>query len=81
MGRSSIMSHEIAAMSFSRNHSRQERCSPGCGDTRGTQSGCALRNASSPLRTTTTSPGSTFTPARAATSSSSFGVTGLPTVT
>src|SRR2546428_5003197 len=56
------MSHEIAAMSFSRNHSRHDRCIPGWGDTRGTQSGCALRKASSPLRTTTTSPGSTFTP-------------------
>ena len=54
---------------------------PGCGDTRGTHSGCAWRNPSSPLRTTTTSPGSTFTPARAATASSSLGVTGLPTVT
>ena len=38
------MSHEIAAMSFSRNHSRQERCSPGCGDSRGIHSGCVARN-------------------------------------
>ena len=75
------MSHEIAAMSFSRNHSRQERCSPGCGDSRGIHSGCVARNVSSPLRTTTTSPGWTVTPSRRATSSSSFGVTGLPTVT
>jgi hypothetical protein len=35
----------------------------------------------SPLRTTTTSPGSTRTPARRSHSSSSRGVTGLPTVT
>src|SRR5260221_399934 len=49
------MSHEMAAMSFSRNHSRHEMCMPGCGDTRGTHSGWAWRNGSSPLRTTTTS--------------------------
>jgi hypothetical protein len=37
------MSHEIAAMSFSRNHSRHEMCMPGCGDTRGTQSGAPAK--------------------------------------
>src|SRR5437660_693681 len=58
------MSQEIAAMSFSRNHSRQDTCRPGCSEIRGFQSGFSSRNFSSPLRSTTTSPGSTFTPAR-----------------
>ena len=60
-------------MSFERNHSRQERCRPGCSEMRGIQSGFSRRKPSSPLRTTTTSPGSTFTPARRSASSSSRG--------
>ena len=61
-----MVSQAMAAMSFSRNHSRHDRFRPGCGEMRGRQSGLAARNASSPPRTTTTSPGSTLTPARLA---------------